>query len=296
MNSKVAVNTQVMNGESILSSMVHQPHNLQHHNIHAHNLLATLSELEKIKPFVSLKLFGAQSSSTNTQPILNPASGLAIITYVIAGEATYCDSTGKQGVLKKDGWAWIISGSGILHSIEPATPDYLAVQVCIALSPALENSPPQSAYQMPALNMPNDPVQVLMGWHGTKRSEFAAPSLVNYLVVHLKANQQWTYELPLNHSCTWVAPICGDVEINNYKTSPHRPGFYERPIDKIHFNAVTDAVLVLGSAVEFDYDLVSQDNSVHTSIESLQNGLLGIYQLHKTQPQSGGKTPSVIAI
>ncbi len=283
------------------------------------NLFAALHELKKIKPFVSLKLCSAQPSSKDEQPALTPASGLAIITYVIAGEATYSDSTGKQGVLKKDGWAWVISGSGILHSIEPATPDYFAVQVCIALSPALENSPPQSAYQLPAqtstsipaqattsqipsIQKAHDPVQVLMGWHGHKRSEFAAPSLVNYFVVRLNANQQWRYELPLNHAYAWFALLNGEVSVNdnadtNFFTTPSHPvGIYERPIDSINFTAMTDTILVLGSSVEFDYDLVFQKNSVHTSIESLQVGLSGIYNLYNGHsPKKPVRTSTPIA-
>lgn len=257
--------------------------------VNPHDLFAALSGIEKIKPFLSLALCDAKTASINKEetasPVLMPASGQAIITYVISGEATYCDSTGKQGVLKKDEWAWVISGAGILHSIQPTTADYLAVQVRIALSPALENSQPQSAYQPPALKMPNDPVQVLMGWHGNKRSDFAAPSLINYFVIHLNANQQWGYELPLNHQCAWVLLVSGQVNVNGeekisfYKPPSHHLDIYERPIDSINFTAVTNSILVLGSAVEFDYELLFQENSVHTSVESLQNGLSGIHNL-----------------
>lgn len=242
---------------------------------HKNNLFAAESNVEKIKPFVSLNLLSTQRQQG--EPALTPASGQAIITYVIAGEATYSDSTGKQGRLQKDGWAWVIAGAGIWHSIEPITRDYIAVQVCIALSPALENSPPQSAYLHPELNAPgDDPARLLIGWHGKNRSDFAIPSQLNYLVVPLKAQQHWSYELPLNHQFAWVAVVSGLVTTSEGKTLPNSMSIFNRSTAKMDFHAQADSILVLGSSLEFGHDLIFQNSSVHTSNEALQIGYKGI--------------------
>lgn len=240
------------------------------------NLITSAPDLAQIKPFISLKRFAAPSLPTTGKPTLSPASGQAIITYVIAGEAEYADSTGKRGTLKKDGWAWVIAGSGIWHSIEPITIDYVAVQVCIALSPALENSPPQSAYLDAELTTRVDPAQVLIGWYGKNRSQFATPSLTNYFVVHLKAWQHWSYEFPLNHQFAWVAVVSGQVQAGAGEPLPSGVTVFARPAGKIDFHALTDSILVLGSALEFGHDLISHQGSVHTSTEAMQLGLKGI--------------------
>jgi redox-sensitive bicupin YhaK (pirin superfamily) len=245
------------------------------------NLISSHSDAEKIKPFLSLKRFTASTKPGENQPSPNqatlaPASGQAIITYVIAGEAEYSDSTGKRGILKKDGWSWVIAGSGIWHSIEPITSDYVGVQVSIALSPALENSPPQSAYLNPELTTRADPAQVLIGWHGKNRSQFAIPSLTNYFVVHLKAWQRWSYEFPLNHQFAWAAVVSGQVKAGAGEPLPNSVTVFSRPAEKIDFHALTDSILVLGSALEFGHDLISHQGSVHTSTEALQLGLKGI--------------------
>ncbi|WP_323814730.1 pirin family protein [Cellvibrio sp. NN19] len=243
-------------------------------------LLTALVDRENIKPFVALNLCSATNGIGSE---LESVSGQAIITYVISGEGQYRDSTGKSGCLKKDDWAWIISGSGILHAIKPTTDDYLAIQVSIALSPALENSLPQSSYIEASARNKNDPAQVLIGRNGINRGTFAAPSLVNLLIVHLDVQQQWTYELPLNHQFAWASVISGSVKINGEKKSQNKIDTYHTPAEKIQCRALSESILVIGSAHEFDYDLVAQNTSVHTSIESLQQGLRGVAQIKMLQ-------------
>ena len=248
--------------------------------------LITQSHLAQIKPFTSLKRFTTRNSSKTIRPTFTPASGQAIITYIVSGEAAYSDSTGKHGILKKDGWAWVISGAGIWYSLEPITSDYVAIQLCIALSPALENSPPQSAYLNPDLptrdkSPQDDPAQVLIGWNGKNRSKFAVPSLLNYLVVHLDAHQTWSYEFPLNHQFAWVAVISGRLESAKGEMRPNSLTIFRRPTEKIECRALTDSIVVLGSSADFDHDLIFQHHSVHTSAEALQLGLKGISEAEK---------------
>ncbi|MDO8342031.1 MAG: pirin family protein [Cellvibrio sp.] len=244
------------------------------------NLLCSLSDWARLQPFVSLRLLTAQTPAADARA----ASGKAIITYVLAGDAAYADSTGKRGTLHKSAWVWMIAGSGLCYSIAPLTHDFAAIEVCIALSPALENSPPQSAYQSAVPTPPADPVQVLIGWHDKNRSQFAAPSQVNYFLVQLSAQQRWCYELPLNHQLGWAALISGRVQTAAGALHPKRVSAFHRPGEPIEFHAQEDSILVLGSAMEFGYDLITHAGSVHTSREALQQGLQGIAAAAKTHP------------
>lgn len=234
------------------------------------NLFESLQDWARLQPFVSLSLVGAQT------PAIQSASGQAIITYVLAGEAEFADSTGKYSRLGKGGWAWVIAGSGISYSIAPLSRDFAAIEVRIALSPALENAPAQSAYLDAAAAAPIDPVQVLIGWHERQRSQFAIPSQVNYLVVRLNAHQHWSYELPLNHQSAWVAVLSGRAQTGAGELLPQTLTRMQRPTGKIDILAQESSVLVLGSAMEFGYDLLIESGSVHTSREALQTGLQGV--------------------
>jgi redox-sensitive bicupin YhaK (pirin superfamily) len=246
------------------------------------NLIAQQGIVERMKPFVSLTFFTAEDISNTTPFSLIAASGQAIITYVISGEALYVDSTGKRGVLKKGGWSWVIAGAGIVYSIEPKTSDYLSIQLCIALSPALENSPPQSAYLEPSLMAHAEPAEVLIGRDGNNMGEFALPSLMNYLVVQLSSKQNWIYELPINHHKVWIAVVSGSLVTDEGEIAPNEVTLLKRVGRKIRVYAATDTVFVLGSTQEFMHDLIFHKHSVHTSIEALQLGLKGITAAEKS--------------
>lgn len=246
------------------------------------DLIMLQGDIERIKPFVSLNIFTAQDIANENKPGFTSASGKAIITYIVSGEAAYSDSTGKRGTLKQDGWSWIIAGSGICYSIAAATSDFIAIQLGIALSPALENSPPQSAYLDPLPRMQDDPVQVLIGWHEKSRSKFAIPSQVNYFVVHLKAQQRWRYELPLNHKFAWVSVVSGRLKTASADILPNALTLFTRATEKMQFHALEDSILVIGSSMEFGYELIFQQDSVHTSSEALHQGLKGIAEAKRT--------------
>jgi redox-sensitive bicupin YhaK (pirin superfamily) len=242
------------------------------------NLISQQSFEEKMKPFISLKLFTAEDISH----ALTPASGQAIITYVISGEALYVDSTGKRGVLKKNGWSWVIAGSGILYSIEPKTHDYLSIQLCVALSPALENSPPQSRYLDPRLIESDEPAQVLIGRDGSNMGEFSLPSLMNYLVVQLNHTQNWIYELPINHHSLWVAVVSGSLVTDEGEITSSEVIILKNNNRKSMVSATANTVFVLGSAQKFTHEIMCNNNSVHTSAEALSVGLKGIAAAEKS--------------
>ena len=62
----------------------------------------------------------------------------------------------------------------------------------------------------------------------------------------------------------------------NRSTSSAIPTRMERPTDKIDILAHESSVLVLGSSMEFGYELLIESGSVHTSREALQTGLQGV--------------------
>lgn len=244
------------------------------------NLFWQKYALETLQPFVSLQILSAADiGKTGTSS--TATSGKAIITYIISGEAVYADSTGKRGRLQKDGWSWVISGNGICYSLEALTADFLCVQLDIALSPALENSVPQSTYLDSSATMSDKQARVLIGWYENDRSQFAIPSHVNYLVVHLKAGEHWAYELPLNHKFSWAYVVTGDIKTAFGNQFAGDIVYVDRDGDKFSASALANSILLVGSAMEFGYDLVFQGDSVHTSPESLQQSIQGIADAKK---------------
>ncbi len=248
-----------------LSINTDKPDNIQVES----NVFFRKHSLEALKPFVSLEILSAHDLH-NAGTI---SSGTAVITYVLAGEALFSDSTGNSDTLKQEDWSWVISGNGIRNSIEPLTPNFKCIQVGIALSPALENSSPQSRYVRIGTAPFHKQVRILIGWYEQDRSQFAFPAGANYLAVHLKSGDSWSYDLPLNHKFSWAFVVSGQVKTNSRKHNPGELIYTARGDDKLSVRASEDSVLVVGSAIEFGYDLVFHESSVHTSPESLRNAL-----------------------
>ena len=93
--------------------------------------------------------------------------------------------------------------------------------------------------------------------------------------MHLNAGQRWSYEFPLNHQSAWVATVNGRLRTTSGNLENNFT-LFNKPTEKIEFHAQTDAIFVLGSSPDFDYDLIFQNGSVHTSSEALHEGFKGI--------------------
>lgn len=234
------------------------------------NLIAQQGLSEAMKPFLSLKLVGASSTKQRPGDDLVFASGQATVTYVLSGQATYADSTGKRGLLKPGGLCWVLSGSGAWSRIQPATDNYLAIELRLALAPALENSPPQSALLDKNWVEREGPARLIIGWFGESKGNFTLPSLMNYAVVNLRARQDWCYGLPANHMFAWVLVVSGRLIINGDEVTANRIVLLDAPRGNIHLHATADTLFVVGSSQAFDHDLIAHQNSVHTSTDALR--------------------------
>lgn len=246
------------------------------------NVIALQNLSEKIKPFLSLKLIGTSLLSDTQADIPVFSSGQATITYVIAGQAAYSDSTGKQGLLKQGGLSWLLSGSGVWTRLEPVTDNYLAIELRVALAPALENSPPQTAWLDADVIEREGPAHLFIGWHGESRGNFTLPSLMNYALVNLRARQDWHYQMPANHTCVWIFVISGALATASGEVLANRIALLDGINRHIHLRATADTVFVIGSSQEFDHDLITHNNSVHTSRDALRLGTSRLAELEQT--------------
>lgn len=196
---------------------------------------------EHLKPFVFLDHFEAESSSFGGFG-MHPHSGIATLTWMMQGSASYEDTTGKEGVLPEGGVEWMQAGGGVWHS-----------------------SSPTSGTAMRGFQL----------W-------VAPPSDMNYLAVNLKAGESWTYLPPAGHSVAWAALSRGTVAAGGLADAPLMAGelvVFDSSTASISFKALQDAEFVVGSAVPHGYDLVLGCYSVHTNREALQQGEATIRQM-----------------
>jgi redox-sensitive bicupin YhaK (pirin superfamily) len=239
-----------------------------------------------LKPFVFLDLFDTQGNPFSGFG-LHPHSGIATLTYVAEGSVSYQDTNGATGLLPAGGIEWMRAGGGVWHGGGTGESGRTrGFQLWIALPPELELGPSESVYLSPDVIPHDGPARVLLGSHGTATSAIKAPSPMNYLAVHLKAGEHWSYQLPAGHTVLWTAVGMGSVlvpdELRQGELVALKPSSAV-----IEFEAQSDAEFVVGSAVPHDYDLILGSHSVHTSTEALREAEARISSIQTRLIQQG---------
>ena len=239
-----------------------------------------------LKPFVFLDIFDTQGNPF-TGFGLHPHSGIATLTYVAEGSVSYQDTNGATGLLPAGGLEWMRAGGGVWHGGGTGeTGRTRGFQLWIALPPELELGPSESVYQSPEVIPHDGPARVLLGSYGTATSAIKAPSPMNYLAVHLKAGERWSYQPPAGHTVLWTAVGKGSVLVPD-KLQQGELVAFKPSTAAIEFEAQSDAEFVLGSAVPHDYDLVLGSHSVHTSTEALRPAEARISEIQTRLIQQG---------
>ncbi|MGN2413295.1 pirin family protein [Pseudomonas syringae] len=225
-----------------------------------------------LKPFVFLDQFAFRPEPAKKGFGMHPHSGIATLTYMLEGELTYEDTTGKSGLLPSGGVEWMNAGNGVWHDAQPAGDALITgFQLWVALPAAQENGPAQSVYLAASQVAQEGPAQVLLGRYGSAQSSIPAPQGMNYLAVQLKDGEHWRYTPPAGHTVGWLAVSTGHLDASGPISAGELAVFEEsdRPIDLV---ATGPTCFVLGSAIKHPHDLVTGYYSVHTSKAALIRG------------------------
>lgn len=245
---------------------------------------------ELLKPFVFLDLFSIKNSIGLPGFGMHPHSGIATLTFLMEGDGSYEDTTGKSGVLPAGGVEWMRAGNGVWHTGAPiGDGPMMGFQLWVALPASEENSPAQSVYLEPSQVPQEGPARVLLGRYGAAQSDISAPADINYLAVQLKDGEHWRYLPPSSHTVAWLAISAGRLDAD----VPLHAGelvVFEESGQAIDVVARGDTSFVLGSAVKHPHELVTGYYSVHTSQAALAQGEAEIQRIG-ARLRSEGRLP-----
>jgi len=226
---------------------------------------------ERIKPFVFLDYFDADPAAAPKFGS-HPHSGIATLTVILAGQAFYKETTGREGVIETGGVEWMRASGGVWHTGGMfGTERIKGFQLWVAMPPALELAEPQSQYLSASDFQFSGPARVIAGEYDGVKSIVASPQGITYLDVRLKAGERWTFQPTKGHDVAWIASHQGIVRTPE-QVSAGEVAVFEEGDRAIEFEALTDAGFILGSAVKHPYDLVTGHYSVHTNADALRIG------------------------
>ena len=262
----------------------------QRHQGNRHGIIRRLISPEdlgqRLKPFIFLDYI-----NTNAQERFgfgfHPHSGIATLTYQQGADVEYEDTAGQKGVVEAGGLEWMQAGGGVWHQgyIQPKG-TITGFQLWIALPPGIEDGVSQGLYIPPDAVPIVDNVKVLLGEYGQKNSPIAAPSPMHYFDLKLAKNEHWLYHPPTNHGVAWCFVYQGAVLVSD-ETVSNELVIFDEAHGAIEMNALSDAKVLIGTAVKHAYPLVLGSSSVHTNATSLKQGLRRIEEIGQTLRAQG---------
>jgi redox-sensitive bicupin YhaK (pirin superfamily) len=226
---------------------------------------------ERIKPFVFLDYFETDPA-TAPKFGFHPHSGIATLTVILAGQAFYKETTGREGVIETGGVEWMRASSGVWHTGGMFGEERIkGFQLWVAMPPELELAEPHSQYLGASDFHFAGPARVIAGEYGGVKSIVGSPDGITYLDVRLKAGERWTFHPPKGHDVAWIALHQGTVTTPQ-PVSAGEVAVFEEGDQAIAFEAISDTGFILGSAMKHPYDLVTGHYSVHTNADALRIG------------------------
>jgi redox-sensitive bicupin YhaK (pirin superfamily) len=248
---------------------------------------------QRLKPFVFLDLFEADTRQLAASMPIHPHSGICTVTVFAEGDVTFDDPHAGHGSIGYGGVEWVRAGSGMWHGKELSAGTSSTVrgfQLWIALPPDLEHAKSETQYigadAMPAIGA----AHLILGAYGGATSPVRSPRDINYLLVTLKPAEIWTYQPPSAHTIAWTALAKGAL-IAGGRISEGELAIFEQSDAPITFEgaAYQGATFVLGSAVPHPHKLFLGAYSVHTSAEALEEGEHNIRELKKRLDAGGDR-------
>jgi redox-sensitive bicupin YhaK (pirin superfamily) len=226
---------------------------------------------ELIKPFVFLDLIDAPAADAPGFG-WHPHSGIATLTVLQEGTATYAETTGARGTLPAGGVEWMRAGRGVWHTGSVVGTGHVkGFQLWIALPEDLENAASHSRH-LTADEVPEaGSARVILGVHEGVKSVIPAAAGINYLDVQLKVGETWTYLPPPGHEVAWLAVSAGKLH-SSETIFVGEMAVFEESNRAITIRAEQASRFVLGSAVKHPHELVLGHYSVHTSRAALAAG------------------------
>jgi redox-sensitive bicupin YhaK (pirin superfamily) len=242
------------------------------------------------KPFVLL-YYNCLPSEARFTPPLHPHSGIGSVSMIIEGSLHLRDSLDAPVTIEPGGMEWICSGSGIWHGGAVTVSGNLrGFQMWVSLPPEFELAEPREQFLRPDEVPKLGPVRVLLGHYENVQSPIAMPSPMTYLDVRLSAGERWRYEPPRDHDVLWIAVHSGSIDVGD-AVGERELVIFEDGNEAVDIVAHEECGFVLGSALRSPYDLVTINDSVHTSADALQRAQAQIGHLAETLRAQGRLKP-----
>jgi redox-sensitive bicupin YhaK (pirin superfamily) len=187
-------------------------------------------DLTNIDPFILLDEFEGAGKDGAGFPD-HPHRGFETVTYLLEGEFTHEDSTGRRGVLRPGGVQWMTAGRGVLHSEMPGWERTHGLQLWVNLPREQKMVPPAyqelTKEQVPEESRGGVTVRVIAGRALGVTSPVMTRTPTMYLDFSLEPGSCHKQEVPEGWT-TLAYTLAGASRLGGREVAPHHTVIFGR--------------------------------------------------------------------
>lgn len=254
--------------------------------------------IEYLDPFLFLNHHGPQRYAPHNQGLPfgpHPHRGFQTVTFILAGDIMHRDTAGAESVIRAGGIQWMTAGSGLLHA-ELSSDAFKQTGGNLEILQLWINLPARFKYTEPAytgLQKEAIPVvetdggrvriQVIAGDWDTVRGPVSPLTDVQLNTLSFQPGGKLTIDVPTEKNIFFYV-VNGTLLVNGEPAESFHLLEFDHDGTTIQLAAVTDAVVLFGTATPYNEPVVAQGPFVMNTEDEIQEayadyraGKLGVW-------------------
>ncbi|RTQ48558.1 pirin family protein [Hymenobacter gummosus] len=240
--------------------------------------------VEHLDPFLFLNHHGPQTYKPNNRGLPfgpHPHRGFETVTFILEGDIMHEDTGGHQSIINAGGIQWMTAGRGLIHA-EVSSPEFKRTGGPLEILQLWVNLPAKDKLTEPryiGLQAPDIPtvsldegrvrIHAVSGEWAGQRGAVQPLADIQLATIDFQAGGQLTLPIPAAHTIFFYT-IRGRLRVNGEETEALRLTEFNHDGDKLHIEALTDAVLLLGHAQPFLEPIVAYGPFVMNTAAEIQ--------------------------
>jgi len=227
--------------------------------------------MNQLDPFIFLNHHGRQEYLPNNNGLPfgpHPHRGFETVTFILEGDLTHKDSSGKTSVISTGGMQWMTAGSGLIHS-ELSSDEFKKkggplelLQLWLNLPAKHKMTAPKyvglQKDQIPEVDWNDGKVKahILSGKWDDTEGPFQPLTDVHLSWIEFKEGGKHTFKISPDKS-VFCYIVKGALKINGDEIKEHHLVEYNQDGEVIEMKATADAIILFGYATPFKEPIVA---------------------------------------
>jgi quercetin 2,3-dioxygenase len=240
--------------------------------------------MNQLDPFIFLNHHGRQEYKPNNKGLPfgpHPHRGFETVTFILEGDVTHKDSSGKTSVISAGGVQWMTAGSGLIHS-EQSSDEFKKnggpveiLQLWLNLPAKHKMVAPKyvglQKEEIPVVELNDGKVKahVLSGNWDNAEGPFHPLTDVELSWIEFKEGGKHTFKIPVDKNI-FCYIVRGAIKINGDEIGEHHLIEFNQDGEVIEMKGMCDSIILFGYATPYGEPIVAYGPFVMNTQEEIQ--------------------------